>query len=65
MYIHGLGIPGPCIFIECGVFAIMFTFAAFKQRCYTNTSLINDAKTLTRSQKTEDNRVAVTGMDYK
>ena len=49
MAIHGPGIPGPCMFIECGDFAIPFTFAASKQRCHTNTSLTNDEKTPTCS----------------
>jgi hypothetical protein len=49
MDIHGPGIPGPCVFLECGDFAITFTFAASKQRAYTNTSLTNDAKILARS----------------
>ena len=49
MDIHGPGIPGPCMFLECGVFAITLTFAASKQRCYSNTSRTNDAKMLARS----------------
>jgi len=65
MYIHGPGLPGPCMFLECGVFAITLTFAASKQRCYTNTSLVNDTKIPTRSQEIEDNRIAVTNMDHK
>jgi len=65
MDIHGPGIPGPCVFLECGDFAIMLTFAASKQRAYTNTSLTNDAKILARSWETGDNRVAVTGIDHK
>ena len=44
MDIHGLGIPGPCILLECGVFAITFTFAASGLRCCTNTKLTNDKK---------------------
>ena len=65
MDIHGPGIPGPSVFLECGDLAITFTFAACKQRCYTNTSLTNDAKILARSWEIEDNRVAVTGIDHK
>jgi hypothetical protein len=65
MYVHGPGIPGPCMFLECGVFAITFTFTASKQSSRTNTSLTNDAKTLTRSQEIEDNRIAVTNIDHK
>jgi hypothetical protein len=53
------------MFLECGDFAITFTFAACKQRCYTNTSLTNDAKILAQSWEIEDNRVAVTGIDHK
>jgi hypothetical protein len=65
MDIHGPGIPGPCVFLECGDFAITFTFAASKQRAYTNTGLLNDTKIVTRLQETGDSRVAVTGMDHK
>jgi hypothetical protein len=65
MDIHGPGIPGSCIFLECGDFAITFNFVPSKQRCYTNTGLSDDTGTLTRSQETEDTRMAVTGMDHK
>jgi hypothetical protein len=65
MDMHGPGIPGPCMFLECGVFAITLTFAASKQSSRTNTSLTNDAKMPTRSQEIEDNRIAVTNMDHK
>ncbi len=46
MDIHGPGIPGPCVFIECGVFAITLTFTASKQTCYTNTGLTDDTKNI-------------------
>ena len=65
MYMHGPGIPGPCMFLECGVFAITLTFAASKPSSRTNTSLTNDAKMPTRSQEIEDNRIAVTNMAHK
>ena len=65
MCIHGPGIPGPCMFLECGNLAITLTFVASKRRCYTNTSLVNDAKMPTRSQEFEDNRIAVTNMDHR
>ena len=65
MDIRGPGIPGPCIFIECGIFAITLTFAASKQRCHSNTNRTNDTKILARSQEIEDNRIAVTNMDQK
>ena len=65
MDIHGPGIPGPCMSLECGVFAITFTFTASKQISCTNTWLTDDKKTLTRLQETEDNRIAVTSADYK
>ena len=53
------------MFLERGVFAITFTFTASKQSPYTNARLTDDTKTLTRSQETEDNKVAVTGIEYK
>jgi len=48
MDIHGPGIPGPCIFLECGDFAITFNFVPSEQRCYTSTGLTNDTETVTR-----------------
>ena len=65
MDIHGLGTPGPCMFLECGIFAITLTFTASKQRCHSNTNRTNDTKILARSQEIEDNRIAVTNMDHK
>jgi hypothetical protein len=44
MDIHGPGIRGPCMFLECDVFAITFTFTTSKRKCYTNTGLTDDTK---------------------
>jgi hypothetical protein len=48
MDIHGPGIPGPCIFIECSDLAITLTFTVSKQRRDSNTSRTNDTKLLAR-----------------
>ena len=63
MDIRGPGIPGPCIFIECGNLAITFTFVPSKQGRWTGAGLANYAETLACSQELEDNRITVTGTD--
>ena len=65
MEIHGPGIPGPCIFLECDVFAATFAFTASRQISCNSTRLTDDTKILARLQETEDNRVLVTGMNHK
>jgi hypothetical protein len=65
MDIRGPGIPGPCIFIECGNLSITFAFVPSKQRRWTGAGLTNYAETLACSQGPEDNRTTVTGTDHR